>query len=409
MANTPLTAPDRGDPGRHDPEDSLRRDGARIRLARLARGVSQQELARAAGISRQAVAGLEAGQWDPSLRVALAIARALGQSVEELFGPPTPEPAVEVTPLAAPAGPACRRAELARVGSRMVALPLSDDRAFRPGFLTAGGFLEHTRGRAVGPWTARPTVPQRPTLVVAGCDPALPLLAAPLASLDPPIGLSWWHCGSQTAMELASAGLVHVAGVHSPGVHSHGRPAHPDRVRSHPERARRAAQRADTHDRGFELVSFAEWSEGLAFRRGEAAGGLAEAASRGMRLVGREPGSEARALLERQMAKEGLGIADVEGLNTNVAGHLLVASAIAGRLGDVGVVAEPAALCYGLEFLELSQERSVLALPRRLLDTPEIRALLRVLASPGLSEQLATLPGYRGAGRCGEILGSLDR
>ena len=61
--------------------------GANLRLARQARGFSQQQLASMAGVSRQAVSAVESGHSDPSLRVALALAQALGLSVEELFGP----------------------------------------------------------------------------------------------------------------------------------------------------------------------------------------------------------------------------------------------------------------------------------------------------------------------------------
>jgi len=66
----------------------------RLRLARLARGFSQQQLAGMAGVSRQAVSAIESGLSDPSLRVALALARALGMTVEEMFGPGSPPPPV---------------------------------------------------------------------------------------------------------------------------------------------------------------------------------------------------------------------------------------------------------------------------------------------------------------------------
>jgi len=61
--------------------------GTTLRLARQARGFSQEQLAGMAGVSRQAVSAVESGQSDPSLRVALALARALGMTVDELFGP----------------------------------------------------------------------------------------------------------------------------------------------------------------------------------------------------------------------------------------------------------------------------------------------------------------------------------
>ena len=66
---------------------------ARLRLARRAHGLSQLQLAGMAGVSRQSVSAVESGVSDPSLRVAIALARALGRTVEELFGaedPPRP-------------------------------------------------------------------------------------------------------------------------------------------------------------------------------------------------------------------------------------------------------------------------------------------------------------------------------
>ena len=49
--------------------------GTRLRLARQARGLSQQQLAGMAAVTRQAVSAVESGHSDPSLRVALALAR----------------------------------------------------------------------------------------------------------------------------------------------------------------------------------------------------------------------------------------------------------------------------------------------------------------------------------------------
>src|ERR1700757_3718367 len=112
--------------------------GANLRLARQARGVSQQQLASMAGVSRQAVSAVESGHSDPSLRVALALAQALGLSVEELFGPgepATPVTAVSVAPLRG--RPA--RVPPAPVADRFVALPLLGDAGAALGFLPAGG------------------------------------------------------------------------------------------------------------------------------------------------------------------------------------------------------------------------------------------------------------------------------
>ena len=112
--------------------------GANLRLARQARGFSQQQLASMAGVSRQAVSAVESGHSDPSLRVALALAQALGMAVEELFGPGEPAAPVLATSIAPLRGGADRVA-LAPVGDRFVALPLRGDTGAGLGFLPAGG------------------------------------------------------------------------------------------------------------------------------------------------------------------------------------------------------------------------------------------------------------------------------
>src|SRR5262249_58323275 len=86
--------------------------GARLRLARQARGFSQLQLAGMALVSRQAVSAVESGYSDPSLRVALALAQALGMTVEELFGPGDLAQPVPTAPVA-PSGAAGDRVILA--------------------------------------------------------------------------------------------------------------------------------------------------------------------------------------------------------------------------------------------------------------------------------------------------------
>src|ERR1700761_9107343 len=113
-------------------------DGTRLRLARQARGLSQQQLAGVAGVTRQAVSAVESGHSDPSLRVALSLAGALGMSVEDLFGPGDLGDPVLARPVAPVSGPGGRVA-LATVGDTFVALPLHRDTAAPVGFGPAGG------------------------------------------------------------------------------------------------------------------------------------------------------------------------------------------------------------------------------------------------------------------------------
>ena len=174
--------------------ESSQPDGTRLRLARQARGLSQQQLAGVAGVTRQAVSAVESGHSDPSLRVALGLARALGMTVEELFGPGDLGDPVLARPVAPVSSPGSRVA-LATVGDAFVALPLDTDLAARLGFSAAGGLMVRGGEHQIA---VRPIGPPRPTVVVAGCDPALPLLETPLALLDPPLAFAWWPCGSAT-------------------------------------------------------------------------------------------------------------------------------------------------------------------------------------------------------------------
>ena len=107
--------------------------GTRLRLARQARGLSQQQLAGMAAVTRQAVSAVESGHSDPSLRVALALARALGVTIEELFGPGDPGDPVLAQPVA-PVGGEGARVTLATVGDTFVALPMNADTLARAGF-----------------------------------------------------------------------------------------------------------------------------------------------------------------------------------------------------------------------------------------------------------------------------------
>jgi putative molybdopterin biosynthesis protein len=387
--------------------------GTRLRLARQARGFSQQQLAGMAGVSRQAVSAVESGLSDPSLRVALALGRALGLTVEELFGPGSPVSPVSARPVA-PLGSGDARVTLAPVGDEFVALPLSGASVSRAGFLPAGGLAFGADGpqaprtvSALGGTTplqppaaeqaprtvsVRPIEPPRPTLVVAGCDPAMPLLETPLGLLDPPVAFTWWSCPSEEALRLADAGLVHAAGAHLRG-------------RSGDYNTGPAGELLRE---GAEVIGFCSWREGLVLRPelADCISGVADVARRGLRLVNREPGSEARSVLDRELAGLHIDAGQLPGYGTRATGHLQVAAAITAGLADAGVASEPAAIAYGLAFIPLAAERFDLVIPAGLADSREVQALLKVLSSRWLIDQLASLPGYDPS-RCGDHVATL--
>ncbi len=58
-----------------------------IRSRRKELGLSQEELARRCGVSRQTVNAIENNKYDPTLALAFALARELGSTVDQLFRP----------------------------------------------------------------------------------------------------------------------------------------------------------------------------------------------------------------------------------------------------------------------------------------------------------------------------------
>jgi molybdate-binding protein/DNA-binding XRE family transcriptional regulator len=351
----------------------------RFRLARLARGLSQGVLAEMAGVTRQSISGIESGRWSPSLEVALALGSALGTSVEDLFGASPQLPPLNAR-LAAPAV-ASARLLLSEIDGDPVAFPLVGDYGLVPGFRPALAQVTSTSAdRAGSVVSTQPMAALRPSVAIAGCDPALALLAGPLERHRPPHSLVWWACNNKEGGVLLEAGTVHAAAAH--------------------RRADQPPKRPPRH----EVIGFAAWREGLVVssKYANSVHGLADALGQGLRLVNREPGSEARRLLDKAMHELGADPKSTPGYDTACSAHLLVASSIAAGLADIGVASEPAALAYGLGFVPWQEEICELHIPRALLGTQEIRALLDVLAGSELPAQLAAIVGYDTA-PCGKV------
>ena len=57
----------------------------RIRVARAERGLSQEQLAKLVGVTRQTISSIETNQYVPSALLAFLLARKLGKQVDELF------------------------------------------------------------------------------------------------------------------------------------------------------------------------------------------------------------------------------------------------------------------------------------------------------------------------------------
>lgn len=54
-------------------------------MARLAKDMSQEELAQSVGVTRQTIGLIEAGKYNPTLKLCMAICQALNKTLDELF------------------------------------------------------------------------------------------------------------------------------------------------------------------------------------------------------------------------------------------------------------------------------------------------------------------------------------
>lgn len=57
----------------------------RLKSARAAKDLSQQQLAEAVGVSRQTINAIEKGDYNPTIKLCLAICRVLDKTLDELF------------------------------------------------------------------------------------------------------------------------------------------------------------------------------------------------------------------------------------------------------------------------------------------------------------------------------------
>lgn len=57
----------------------------RLKAARAGLDLSQQELAERVGVSRQTISAIEKGAYNPTINLCIAICKALGKTLDELF------------------------------------------------------------------------------------------------------------------------------------------------------------------------------------------------------------------------------------------------------------------------------------------------------------------------------------
>jgi len=57
----------------------------KLKLARVERNLSQEQLANLAGVSRQTISSIETGQYTPTAKLALILCRRLEKNFDDVF------------------------------------------------------------------------------------------------------------------------------------------------------------------------------------------------------------------------------------------------------------------------------------------------------------------------------------
>ena len=57
----------------------------RFKVARAAKDMSQKELAEAVNVTRQTINAIESGDYNPSIRLCIAICKALNKTLDQIF------------------------------------------------------------------------------------------------------------------------------------------------------------------------------------------------------------------------------------------------------------------------------------------------------------------------------------
>lgn len=57
----------------------------RMKIARIEKDLSQEELAKRAGVTRQTISAIEAGNYNPTLHLCISICKVLGKTLDDLF------------------------------------------------------------------------------------------------------------------------------------------------------------------------------------------------------------------------------------------------------------------------------------------------------------------------------------
>jgi molybdate-binding protein/DNA-binding XRE family transcriptional regulator len=355
---------------------------SRIQKIRQDAGLTQADLAKAAGISRQAYTAIEAGKSVPSTEVALRLALALKTTVEDLFwleDAPDRIVRAELTgdDESVPEG---TRMQLVDFGSRRLTRPLRKGAVISHIFNPADAVVVASHGnRQVDLRLLNQSAEKTPTLVLAGCDPAASILTVMLRDIG--VRLIWIEEESMPSLHALARGEIHVAGCNFK-----------DRITG----IYNAPLVKEIVPFPCTIIRFALWRQGIIVTAGnpKSIRHIDDLTRPNVNFINRQPGAGSRGLLNRLIWESGIPAQKIHGYEKIVNGHLAAAEAVAAGLADCGIGIEAAARASELDFLLLNEEPYDLVIPDHFLELPAVRSLMELLKLRDFRRQVESLGGY---------------
>lgn len=379
--------------------DEKKSDGLKngLKSVRLRLGLSQSELAQAAGVARQTIGGIEATLYAPSAMVALRLAKALGCRVEDIFWLAN-EPSGHIEARLAVLNRSQdavfaeeTRAVVGRVGAHWVAHALEGDGAFSNEMRPADSLIE----AELAPQNGRLRLLENAEMLenrvlLAGCSPAFSLWLNSARRWHPALHATWLHANSTQSLESLARGEIHIAGVH---------------LRDAPSGEENAPFVRRALGENAVLVVLGRWEEGFLLARGnpKKVRGVEDLTRPDVRFLNRECGAGTRLLLDNALDAAKIPHNAVNGYATETQSHQAVARSVASGQCDAAISTSALAKIYGLDFLPLQSVRFDLAMKSEFLELPGVSQLLETLGHRAVRAQLRELGGYDTA-PTGELL-----
>ncbi|MBW4595085.1 MAG: helix-turn-helix domain-containing protein [Brasilonema angustatum HA4187-MV1] len=353
-----------------------------LKSIRTRLGMSQQELASLAGVTRQAISGVESGQCTPSVATTIRLAKALGCKVEDLFWLEQDLPQVQAVLAKSIPCSQQQRVSLARIGGQWIAYPLVGNDAFRMEMISADAQIDSQTDTNTCLVRLLDDIDRfENTVVIAGCAPVLSLWARATERWYPQLRVQYKFANSMAALESLCRGETHIAGMHlyDSQTGEHNIPF---------VREVLAGKEAV-------LITLGIWEEGLLVQSGNpmqitTVTDLVEAKAK---IINREKGAGIRLLLERKLQEEQLPCDSVKGFDSIARSHHSVADAVVSGFADAGISTASVATAFGLEFIPWHSSRYDLVILKEYLQEPPVQQLLNTLERRSVHSQLEIIGG----------------